>query len=266
VLRLEGVSFRYPGAGHDSLHAVSLDLAPGRVTGLAGPAGAGKSTLCLVASGLAPRVIGGTLVGAVGIDGVNVARWPMHQMTEHVVMGLQDPAGQLSLIAETVMDEVTFGPANLGLARDEVVGRATAALDTVGVSDLAARDPRGLSGGQLQLVVIAGLLAMRPSHLILDEPTAHLDARSTARVLAAIERIAATGTAVLLAEHRIESLVAVCDQLAVIAAGNIVVEGAIDTVLAEPAVSALGVSTTAVRLRREVEQAGLDPALLEPTP
>ncbi len=265
MLRLQGVSYRYPGADGDTLHGIDLELAEGTVTGLAGPSEAGKSTLCLVAGGLAPRVVGGRLVGEVSLDGADVAGWPMHQLAEHVVTGLQDPAGQLSLIADRVFDEVAFGPANLGLPRDEVEARAEEALRQVGIEDLRGRDPVQLSTGQQQLVVIAGLLAMRPRYLVLDEPVAHLDAQGTRLVLDAVAGIAASGTAVLIAEQRTEALARVCGSLAILAHGNIVARGPVREVLADPATVAMGVEELPeLRLRRLLIAAGLDPAVAEP--
>lgn len=263
MLSLRGVSYRYPGAGHETLHAVDLELHRGTVTGLAGAAEAGKSTLCLVAGGLAPRVVGGRMNGAITVDGEDISGWPMHRLAERVVTGLQDPGGQLSLIAETVLGEVAFGPANLGLPRDEVVGRSEEALRTVGIADLHDHDPTRLSGGEQQLVVIAGLLAMRPRYLILDEPIAHLDAAGARLVLEAIRAAAATGTAVLLAEQRALAWSA-CDVVAVLGHGNIVAAGAPNEVLGRPGIAALGIEEPAeLRLRRRLVEAGLDPDLAE---
>ncbi len=265
MLRLHGVTYRYAGAKGDSLHGVDLELAAGSVTGLAGPAEAGKSTLCLVAGGLAPRVVGGRLAGHVTLDGHDVSSWPMHRLAEHVVTGLQDPAGQLSLVADSVFDEVAFGPANLGLARDDVMARVEAALVRVGIEDLRRRSPERLSGGQQQLVVIAGLLAMEPRVLILDEPVAHLDAAASGLVLDAIGAISAGGTAVLVAEQRTDALVSVSDVVAVIVHGNIVARGAAREVLRDPALVAHGIEELAQeRLERQLREAGLDPACLEP--
>jgi energy-coupling factor transport system ATP-binding protein len=260
VLTLESISYRYPGASGDALHAISLELAPGRITGLVGPVEGGKSTLCLAVGGLAPRVVGGRLVGDVHIDGEDVRGWPMHRMSEVVVTGLQDPAGQLSMVADTVIEEVAFGPANLGLSRDEVVGRSMAALDAVGVGDLAERDPRRLSGGQQQLVVMAGLLAMRPRYLVLDEPVAHLDAMSGRLVAAAVRAAAEAGAGVLLAEKRTDALTDLCDDVAVIAAGSIVHHGTPSEVLDDPAVLALGVAQPSeLRVERLLADAGVEP-------
>lgn len=264
MLSLRGVSYRYPGAGHETLHGIDLDLAEGTVTGLVGPAEAGKSTLCLVAGGLAPRVVGGRLGGQVGIDGASVASWPMHRLAQEVVTGVQDPAGQLSLIAETVAEEVAFGPANLGLPRHEIVERVASSLQLTGIEDLARRDPTRLSGGQQQLVVIAGLLAMRPRHLVLDEPVAHLDAASAGLVLAAVRAAADAGAAVLLAEQRVSGLAGMADSVLMLAAGNIVARGAPDQVLADPTIHALGVEEPPeVAMRRLLLAAGLDPATAE---
>lgn len=264
MLSLCGVSYRYPGARHEVLHAVDLELHPGTVTGLAGAAEAGKSTLCLVAGGLAPRVAGGTVNGEITIDGEDVRGWPMHRLAEWVVTGLQDPAAQLSLMAETVFEEVAFGPANLGLPRDEVIARSEQALERVGIEVLREHDPTRLSGGEQQLVLVAGLLAMRPRYLVLDEPVAHLDAAGARHVLEAIRAVAAAGTAVLVAEQRALAWAA-CDSVAVLGHGNIVATGSPDEVLAKPGIAALGIEEPAhVRLRRRLAQAGLDPALLEP--
>ncbi len=261
MLSLRGVSYRYPGAGHETLHAVDLDLRPGTVTGLAGAAEAGKSTLCLVAGGLAPRVVGGKVNGDITIDGEAVGGWPMHQLTELVVTGLQDPGGQLSLIAETVLDEVAFGPANQGLPRDEVVGRSEEALRTVGIEGLREHDPAQLSGGEQQLVVVAGLLAMRPRYLVLDEPIAHLDAAGARLVLDAVRAAAAAGAAVLMAEQRALAWAA-CDSVAVLGHGNIVATGTPEEVLSRPGLTALGIEEPAApRLRRHLIEAGLDPDL-----
>jgi len=264
VLKLQGVSYRYPGARNDSVHGIDLELAEGTVTGLVGAAEAGKSTLCLVAGGLAPRIVGGRTVGDITLDGADVARWPMHRVAEQVVTGLQDPAGQLSLIAETVLGEVAYGPANLGLPRDHVIEHSETALRQVGIEELRDRDPSRLSGGQQQLVVIAGLLAIRPRHLILDEPVAHLDAGATRLVLDAIRAIAAAGTAVLIAEQRTETLAEICDELLVMAGGNLVARGRPREVLADPTTIAFGIrSLPADRLRQRLAAAGLDADLVE---
>jgi energy-coupling factor transporter ATP-binding protein EcfA2 len=171
MLRLREVRYRYAGYARPVLHDVSLELANGEIVGLVGPNDAGKSTLCLVASGLAPGSIGGELTGGgLEIDGDPMAGRPLYELATRVGICFQNPASQLSGVAGSVFEEVALGPMNLGLPARETVDRSRAALSTLGIEHLAERHPRRLSGGQGQLVVIASLLAMQPPHLVLDEP------------------------------------------------------------------------------------------------
>ena len=132
VLSLRDVVYRYPGASRDSLQVDDLDLEPGSLTVVLGAAGSGLSTLCLVLSGLAPRVVGGELRGTLLLGGEDVRDWPMHRLCEAVALGLSHAGGQLALVAETVYEEVAFGPANLGLPRGEVMERTDAGAGAAG--------------------------------------------------------------------------------------------------------------------------------------
>ncbi len=231
-LALESVSYRYAGADRPSLLDVSLELREGEVIGLAGASEAGKTTLCLVLSGLAPRTVGGQIRGRLSIDGEDVDPWPMHRLSQRVAIAFQSPASQLSQVAGTVFEEVAFGPMNLGVPRDELLERTWTALRALRIEDLAERDPLRLSGGQQQLVAIAGLLAMAPAHLVLDEPTAQLDPAGTRMVADAIQRLADGGTSILVAEQKTDLLAAACSRVVVLEAGRIALQGPADTVLA----------------------------------
>ena len=197
MLALRGVRYRYAGFATPVLHDIDLELADGEIVGLVGPNEAGKSTLCLVAAGLAPGSIRGELTGSVTIDGLDMAGQPLHAFSTRVGIGFQNPATQLSGITGSVFEEVALGPMNLGLPARETVERARWALATLRIEALAEREPRRLSGGQGQLVVLASLLAMRPGHLVLDEPTAQLDPEGSRLVGEALRELAATGTALL---------------------------------------------------------------------
>ena len=152
MLTLERVTYRYAGATKPSLVDVDLELKDGEVVGVAGAGESGKSTLCYVVSGLAPRTIRGTLTGRLLIGGVDVADQPIHSLVARVGIGFQNPASQLSGVCETVYEEVAFGPMNLGLPRDEVITRTEAAMAALRIDHLADRAPARLSGGQMQLV------------------------------------------------------------------------------------------------------------------
>jgi energy-coupling factor transport system ATP-binding protein len=264
MLRLEAVSYRYAGARQPSLRGVSLDLADGEVLGLVGASEAGKTTLCLVAAGLAPRVVGGSLRGRVLLDGKDLAESQMHELSARLSIAFENPATQLSGVTDTVFEEVAFGPMNLGLPRDELLERTWEALAALRIDGLAERDPRRLSGGQQQLVAMAGLLAMRPRHLVLDEPTAQLDPAGTRLVSEAVSRLADDGVSILLAEHKTDLLAAVARRVIVVDAGTIALEGPTHEVLAEQRVLELGVAEPArLRIQRRARDAGIGQGQLQ---
>ena len=264
MIRLEGVSYRYAGAARPSLRDIDLELPDGQVIGLVGASESGKSTLCLVVSGLAPRAIRGVLTGRVAIDDEDVSAWQMHTMASKVGIGFQHPATQLSGVTSTVYEEVAFGPANLGVPRDELVMRVEDSLMRLGITDLAARDPARLSGGQMQLVAIAGLLAMRPRHLVLDEPTAQLDPAGTTLVADALAALAAEGASILVAEQKTDLLARACSRVVVIDSGRIALQGPTAEVLDDRRIEELGVPLPSeARLRRALAAAGLPDRLPE---
>lgn len=263
TLTLRGIGYRHAGASRPALLDIDLDLADGTVVGLAGASESGKTTLCLVASGLAPRTVGGRIRGTLELDGQDVDHWPMHRLAERIGIAFQNPATQLSQVAGTVFEEVAFGPMNLGIERAEVIDRTWEALEAMRIAALAERDPQRLSGGQQQLLAMAGLLAMRPEHLVLDEPTAQLDPAGTALVAEAIGRLARDGTSILIAEQKTDLLADVAGEVVVLAEGHIALRGPAADVLADSRLDELGVAPpAAVRLQRAAVAAGLDPALV----
>lgn len=264
TIALTGIGYRYAGAPRPALLDVDLDLRDGEVVGLAGASEAGKTTLCLVVSGLAPRTVGGQIRGRMTIDGDEVDAWPMHRLSQRVGIGFQNPSTQLSQVTDTVFEEVAFGPMNLGLSRDDVVARTWTALETLRIDALAERDPRRLSGGQQQLVAMAGLLAMRPEHLVLDEPTAQLDPAGTRLVADALSRLAAAGASILIAEQKTDLLASICSRFVVLDAGRVALSGPTDAVLNDPRLVELGVAEpSAMRLRRAATLAGASSFLMD---
>lgn len=261
MLELRGVGYRYAGFSRPVLHDIDLVLGDGEIVGLVGPNEAGKSTLCLVASGLAPGSIRGTLTGSLSIDGESMAGKPLYEFSARVGIGFQNPATQLSGVTGSVFEEVALGPMNLGLSTRDAVERTKAALAALGIEDLAEREPRRLSGGQGQLVVIASLLAMRPGHLVLDEPTAQLDPEGTRLVGEALRALATSGTALLVAEHKTDLLDGLCQRVVVIDDGRIVTDGSAAATLEDPALMDRGVDPPSrVRLARTLASRGMDPA------
>jgi energy-coupling factor transporter ATP-binding protein EcfA2 len=258
-LELKVENYRYPGYARSVIRDVSLSIADGETVGLVGPNEAGKSTLCLVASGLAPASVGGELRGSLTIDGRPMAKLATYELAERVVVGFQNPNTQRSGISATVFEEVALGPMNLGLPLEETVERTWAALRLLRLESIATRNPARLSGGQAQLVGIASLLAMRPGHIILDEPTAQLDPAGTRLVAEALRQLADAGTSLLVAEHKTDLLDDLCSRVLVIDGGRIVRDGPTAEVFADPMLVDLGVEPPArVRLQRALAAAGLD--------
>jgi energy-coupling factor transporter ATP-binding protein EcfA2 len=260
MLELKGASYRYAGYAIEALHEIDLTLRDGEIVGLVGPNESGKSTLCLVAAGLAPASVGGSLTGTLSIDGEPMAGRKTYELAMRVVVGFQNPDTQRSGIAATVFEEVALGPMNLGLEVAETVERTRAALALLRLESIQLRDPTRLSGGQAQLVGIASLLAMRPRHVILDEPTAQLDPAGTRLVGEALRELAAGGTSLLIAEHKSDLLDGLCSRIVAIDGGRIVLDGPAAEVLEHPELDVIGIQPPSrVRLARALTAAGLDP-------
>jgi len=267
TLTLSAARYRYAGTARDVLDGIDLEVARGRVVGLVGANESGKSTVCLVASGLAPAAIGGRLEGSVTMDGVETRSLRPHELAQRCGVLFQNPTTQLSGTAVTVYEELAFGPRNLGLGIGEIVDRVEWALHLLGIAALASKDPARLSGGQAQLVALASVLALRPGYLVLDEPTSQLDPHGTRLVGEALARLAGdSGTGILIVEHKTELLAALAADVLVIDRGRVVESGPAGDVLADPQLVELGVEPPpAVRLRRALDAVGLelDPTVLD---
>jgi len=257
-LELRDVRYRYAGTRQPALDGVTLTLEPGRVLGIVGANGAGKSTLCLVAAGLAPATIGGRLDGEVLIDGIATASARPHELAQRCGILFQNPAAQLSGTSPTVWEEVAFGPRNLGLALDEVIARVEAALGALALAGIADREPDHLSGGQAQLVALAGVLAMQPAYLVLDEPTSQLDPHGTELVASALADLSrANGAGILVAEHKTDLLQRLSHDVAALVDGSVVAHAGADQLLTDRRLDGWDVEPpSSVRIARAARDAG----------
>ncbi len=200
-----------------TLDNVSFTLKPGSRTVVLGHNGSGKSTLAnLCNASLFP------FSGEVLVDGTSTTRVPSPQISSHVGMVRQDPTAQL--VCATVFDEVAFGPANLGLPKEEIVSRVSQTLELCGIADLASAQTHTLSGGQQQLVSIAAALSLRPCYLVLDEAFAQLDTRFRNHLSNLVNTLVANGMGVLEISHSFESLPG-ADQVLVLEKGQLVWTG-----------------------------------------
>ena len=206
-LVIQGLAFRYRSRPSPAIEGISLTLQRGELLLVAGASGCGKTTLIRCINGLAPRSYKGELSGSVLLHGEDVSGKPLSHVSQIVGTVLQDPERQI--LGTHVHAEVAFGLENLGLPRKEIRQRVDAALDHLGISDLRDRETFLLSGGEKQKVALAGVLAMRPSILLLDEPLASLDPASAQEALALFRRLADEGISIFLVEHRVEDALSI---------------------------------------------------------
>jgi len=199
---IEGLTFRYHTRPEPALRSLSVTLERGELLLVAGASGCGKTTLIRCINGLIPRTYNGDLEGSILLDGQDAGEMTMATLSQTVGTVLQDPERQI--LGSFVLNEVAFGLENLGLHREEILQRVNETLDYLGISHLRDRETFYLSGGEKQKVALAGVLAMRPSILLLDEPLASLDPASAQESLALFRRLADEGVSIILVEHRIE--------------------------------------------------------------
>ncbi len=220
VIRIENVTYTYPDGARPALDGVSLDILPGTFTAVLGSNGSGKSTL---AKHLNAILLPGA--GRVLVDGMDTAdEKDLIAIRRRVGMVFQNPDNQI--VANVVEDDVAFAPENLGVESAEIRRRVDAALKQVGMYDFRMHAPHLLSGGQKQRVAIAGVLAMDPEVLVLDEPTAMLDPRGRREVIASVERLCRDrGITVVLITHHMDEA-ARADRVIVMDRGRIVMDGA----------------------------------------
>jgi energy-coupling factor transport system ATP-binding protein len=216
LARVERLSYAYP-EGRLALRDCSLELEEGEVVALLGPSGGGKSTLLRALAGLVPHFHGGRFAGRVEVAGVDTRRARPADLAGTVATLFQDPEDQVVLTRAGA--EVAFGLENLGTPPAQILPRVAATLEAVGAGDLAERPVAELSGGELQRVCLASVLALEPRLLLLDEPTSQLDPEGAA---AAIELARASGAAVVVSEQRPDRVLGACDRVLFLERGRIV--------------------------------------------
>lgn len=225
ALVMRQVRFRYPETTRFVLDEINLSVDSGEWLAVIGPTNAGKSTLCYAAMGLATEFFAGDLFGSVTVLGTDVRREKVIERSRRVGMLFQNPFTQISGARERVDEEVAFGPENHGLAPDVVNQRVAEALEQVGLSSLAERNPFELSGGQLQRLALASLLAMRPELLLLDEPTSQLDPAGTRELFAVLRRLHQGGTTIVMVEQKLEAIAELVDRVIALSDGRILRDG-----------------------------------------
>jgi energy-coupling factor transport system ATP-binding protein len=220
----EELTFSYPGSEVPALSEISFELRPGEYVGVVGPNGGGKSTLVRLLNGLLRPD-----AGQIRVSGHDPASEPF-EVRKHLGVLFQNPEN--GLVAPFVEDDIAFGLENLGVPREEMRERVTRAIRAVGLGGYERREPHTLSGGEKQRVALAGLLAVEPEILVLDEPTSMLDAAGRGEVLERLEALRSKKT-VLHVTHHLEELQN-ADRILVLNGGELVADEIPARLFADP--------------------------------
>ncbi|MBN1418496.1 MAG: ATP-binding cassette domain-containing protein [Planctomycetes bacterium] len=221
IIEVRDLSHRYHD-GTEALRGISFSVSRGECVAVIGPNGAGKSTLLLHLNG---SLLGGPRVRVCGLDGT---KENLLQIRRRVGLLFQDADDQLFM--PTLLEDVAFGPLNMGLSSSEAERAAREALRAVGLEGFEARAPYHLSGGEKRCAAIATLVAMRPEILVVDEPSASLDPRSRRRV---IDLLRARPETRIIATHDLDLAAELCARAILLEAGRVVADGEAEGILGD---------------------------------
>lgn len=227
ILEASELSFAYPG-GERVLRDIDFSVSAGEFVALLGANGCGKTTLFQHFNGLLKPNAGRVL-----LKGKELSRWPKKDVFSQVGLVFQDPNDQL--FAATVYEDVSYGPVNLGLAEGEIAERVELALGQVGMWEYRQRSLHQLSYGQKKRVAIAGILAMRPEIMILDEPTAGLDPRTATSLMRLLKCLQLEHhLTIILSTHEVDIVPVYCDRAYLMQAGRMIKQGTPEEVFSDP--------------------------------
>lgn len=219
---VEHLKYRYPLTDELALKDISFTIEPGEFIGIIGENNAGKSTLCQALVGIIPNFYKGAYGGKVFIDDLEVAKHSISEVCRKVGIVFQNPFNQVTGSKLTVYEEIAFGLENMGLSRTEMMERIDYSLKLLDIYQYKDRNPFDLSGGQMQRMAIASIIAMRPEVIILDEPTSQLDPQGSEEVFRAVQSLSQEGISILMVEHKMEKIAAYSDHVMLLKDGKMV--------------------------------------------
>jgi len=255
IVRVEGLKYKYPDTDKLVLNDLTFSLKKGEFVGLIGRNTAGKSTLCFALAGLVPHFFKGAYGGKVLIDDLEVRQVKIEDVVAKVGLVFENPFSQMTGSKYTVFEEIAFGLENMGLDREDMMARINESLDLLDIIDIKNSYPLSLSGGQMQRVAIASVIAMKPDVLILDEPTSQLDPKGSEEVFKVVERLAEEGMTIMMAEHKMEKIAEYADKVLLIDNGKLIDFNTPDHVFSRSDLNDYGV--TAPTLTRVAKKLGI---------
>lgn len=224
AVQIENLTYFYPNRQTPSLSGINLTIKQGKFIVIMGRNGSGKTTLALCLNGIIPQLLEGRMLGKVMIEAKDVGKVRSQHLAGTVGLVFQDPESQI--IGSTVAEDTAFGPRNLGLLPEEIEHRVHAELTKVQLTGYESRKTDELSGGEKQRVVLAGVLAMHPKVLVLDEPASELDPQGRASLYSALDILRRKGAyTIVVIEHSIEDVWNRADEVVVLQDGKIAWQG-----------------------------------------
>ena len=240
-LEVEHLKYRYPHTKKLALDDISFTAEKGEFIGIIGENGAGKSTLSQAFCGLVPQFYKGAYGGKVTVDGIDAATTPTAELCKKVGLIFQNPFNQLSGAKDTVWDEVAFGLENFGVPPEQIHERLDKVLHQLDIWQFREKNPFDLSGGQMQRVAIASVLAMEPEILLLDEPTSQLDPQGSEEVFHTVELLTKTGITIFMIEQKMEKLASYCDKILLLHEGKQIDFDTPEKIFSRPDLAELGI-------------------------
>ncbi len=217
---VENLKYKYPATDFLALDGISFSAKAGEFIGIIGKNGSGKSTLCQAIAGLVPNFYKGSYGGKVMVDDIEVKNVDISDLCEKVGTVFQNPFNQVTGSKLTVYEEISFGLENLGIPKEEMIQRIDEAMELLDITKYKDRNPFDLSGGQMQRMAIASIIAMQPEVIVLDEPTSQLDPQGREEVYQAVQKLSKKGITIFMVEHNMEKIASYSDRVLIIDDGK----------------------------------------------
>lgn len=224
VMECKNVTYYYPLCKYPALTDVSVRLERGKMYGVIGANGAGKTTFCAMLRGFIPLLYQGRFSGEVLLHDRSLDSYG-GLLAKEIGYVFQNPFTQLSGVKDTVFEEVAYSLENMGVSVDQIEAKVIAAMRLTNIEQFADRNPFQLSGGQIQRVALASVLVQDPDLLIMDEPTSQLDPRETKDVFCIIQGLKNQGKTIVLVEHKVDLIAEYADEILVFSQGRLVKQG-----------------------------------------
>lgn len=240
LVELQHINYRYPLTSELTIKDLSLKVEPGEVLGLIGSNGSGKTTICNIMRGFIPAFYKGELEGKVIFEDKPLDTSNLGRLAQKIGYAFQNPFTQITGVKYSVYDEIGYGLENLSVPRKEANEKVEQVIELLNLQKIRNQNPYDLFGGQKQMVALASVIVLDPELIILDEPTSQLDPSSTLAVYNIVKNLKKQGKTIIIVDHKVDLLAQICDEIAVIQNGQLVVKGETHHVFSDEKVVAAG--------------------------